>query len=113
MNDERKELNVEDLEFIKDLSRKMYVFFKDYSGDGIPSFSKFAIQEKMTLETLEGMKEYAEFDRIYRECLEIRRDIIIDRAFTRRGDGSFAKFLLSEEYDTAEGHIDLTLTVVD
>jgi hypothetical protein len=38
---------------------------------------------------------------------------MIDRAFTRRGDSSFAKYLLGEEEECYEDRIDLTLTVVE
>lgn len=97
----------------KEISHKMYCFFRDFTGDGLPSFSKFARISGLTLETLKTYREDSEFDRIFRECREIRRDIMIDRAFTRRGDGSFAKYLLGEEEECYEDRIDLTLTVVE
>ena len=49
------------------------------------------------MERLESFRKNAEFDRIWRECKEIRKDIIIDRALCKRADASFAKFLLSED----------------
>lgn len=97
----------------KELTHRMYCFFKDFTGDGLPSFSKFARSEKMTLERLKSYRENPEFDRIFRECKEIRRDMMIDKAFTRRGDGSFAKFLIGAEDEVFEDRIDLTLTVID
>lgn len=59
----------------KELTHRMYCFFKDFTGDGLPSFSKFARSEKMTLERLKSYRENPEFDRIFRECKEIRRDM--------------------------------------
>lgn len=92
----------------------MYSFFKNYTGDGAPSFSKFARDTGLTLERLESFKNNKEFDRIYRECKEIRKDIIIDKALSKRADASFAKFLLSEEGDGGgEDSIDLTITVIE
>ena len=98
----------------KELCEKMYSFFKKYTGDGAPSFSKFAREVGLTLERLESFKSNAEFDRIYRECKEIRRDIIIDKALCKKADASFAKFLLSEEgMEGGEDKINLTITVIE
>lgn len=97
----------------KEISQRMYCFFRDFRGDGIPSFSKFARTEHLTYETLESLCDDPEFYRIWRECAEIRRDIIIDRAITRHGDGSFAKFLLGEEGQAGSNRVEFTLTVVD
>lgn len=98
----------------KELCEKMYGFFKNYSGDGAPSFSKFARESGLTSERLESFRKNAEFDRIYRECMEIRRDIIIDKALCKRADASFAKFLLAEEGGgSGEDRIDLTITVIE
>ena len=92
----------------------MYSFFNNYTGDGAPSFSKFARESGLTMERLESFRKNAEFDRIWRECKEIRKDIIIDRALCKRADASFAKFLLSEEGGGGgEDAIDLTITVID
>ena len=92
----------------------MYSFFNNYTGDGAPSFSKFARESGLTSERLESFRKNAEFDRIYRECKEIRRDFIIDKALSKRADASFAKFLLSEEGGGGdEENIDLTITVIE
>ena len=92
----------------------MYSFYNNYTGDGAPSFSKFARESGLTMERLESFRKNAEFDRIWRECKEIRKDIIIDRALCKRADASFAKFLLSEEGGGGgEDAIDLTITVID
>ncbi len=92
----------------------MYSFFKNYTGEGAPSFSKFARETRLTLERLESFRKNGEFDRIYRECKEIRKDMIIDRALSKRADASFAKFLLSEERgNMGEDQINLTITVIE
>lgn len=92
----------------------MYSFFNNYSGEGAPSFSKFARESGLTLERLESYRIHSEFDRIYRECMEIRRDLIIDRALCKRADASFAKFLLGEEGVVGGAdQLDLTITVVE
>ena len=75
----------------------MYRFFTDYSdAAGAPSFEKFAISKGITLEELNSYRKKRDFDRVYRECCEIRRDYLIDRALTKRFDPSFVKFLLTE-----------------
>ena len=110
----REEKKVTKKKYTKELSQKMYGFFNNYTGDGAPSFSKFARESGLTVERLESFRKNGEFDRIYRECKEIRKDIIIDKALTKRADASFAKFLLSDEEDGAgEGGIDLTITVIE
>ena len=110
----REEIEVTKRKCTRELCEKMYGFFKNYTGDGAPSFSKFARETGLTLERLESFKENGEFNRIYRECKEIRRDIIIDKALTKRADASFAKFLLSEEGGgDGEDRIDLTITVIE
>ena len=110
----REETNVTKKKCTKELCQKMYSFFNNYTGDGAPSFSKFARESGLTMERLESFRKNAEFDRIWRECKEIRKDIIIDRALCKRADASFAKFLLSEEGGGGgEDAIDLTITVIE
>ena len=76
----------------------MYEFFSRFdSPTEAPSFEKFARSIGATLDSLEEFTRNKEFARAYRECNEIRRDYLIDRALTRRFDPSFVKFLLSEE----------------
>lgn len=68
-------------------------------NDGTPpSFSKFARSIGVTVGELEGFRRHKEFDRAWRECIEIRRDYLTDSALTRRYDPSFVKFLLTEEF---------------
>jgi hypothetical protein len=111
----REETKVTKQKCTKELCGKMYGFFKNYTGDGAPSFSKFARDVGLTLERLESFRKNKEFDRIYRECKEIRRDMIIDKALSKRADASFAKFLLSEEGGggLGEDNISLTITVIE
>ena len=102
-----------------DMTRKMYIFFRDYADSGVPSFSKFARSVGITLAELESERVSEEFDRAYRECNEIRRDYLIDNALTRRHDPSFTKFLLSSEFSMGDDDdddtrsLDVRIEVVD
>ena len=100
----------------KDMPHKLYVFFSQYQDErGAPSFSKFARSICVTVEDIEDYRRHGEFERAYRECIEIRRDYLTDRALTKRFDPSFVKFLLSESDDhlADDTGIDFTLRVVD
>lgn len=99
------------LKYSKELAREMYCFFKGYDEQGAPSFVKFAIHIGATAEQLEGFRRHKEFERAYRECCEIKRDYLIDRALSKRFDPTFVKFLLSSEAesDKAENENSLTL----
>ena len=106
--------------YTKDLPRRLYTFFKDYDGPGVPSFSKFARSIGATLIEIERYRKHYEFDRAYRECSEIRRDYLIDNGLTKRFDSSFTKFILSTEFRMGEEkisdderNIQLTLEVVE
>ena len=88
--------------YTSDLPRQLYTFFISQSGDGAPSFEKFARSIGATLDDIESFREHKEFNRAYRECSEIRRDYLIDAALTRRHDPSFVKFLLSSEFGMGE-----------
>ena len=94
-----------------EIPRKMYLFFLNYSDTGLPSFRKFAGSIGLTLEELIKMRSHKKFDAAFRECKEIRRDFLIDRALEKRMDGSFAKFLISieDEKEAAEDRGDLLL----
>ena len=102
-----------------EMTRKMYIFFRDFADVGAPSFAKFARSVGMTLSELEGERRNEEFDRAYRECNEIRRDYLIDNALTRRHDPSFTKFLLSSEFGMGDDEdddarsLDVRIEVVD
>lgn len=86
----------------------MYLYFIDYDDRGAPSFHKFARSVGATVEDIERLRSNKRFDRAYRECLEIRRDYIIDRALDKRFDPSFVKHLLcSEEVGSDEEAHDL------
>ena len=100
--------------YVDTLPREMYKFFSEFSNDsGAPSFEKFAILKGMTLEELNSYRSRKNFDRAYRECCEIRRDYLIDRALTKRFDPSFVKFLLTECDDTNDDTLTLKLEVVE
>ncbi len=85
------------------MPRELYIFFKNYDEEGLPSFTKFAKVHGLTTEELMSFRRYKQFDLAYRECLLLRRDLLVDRALCRRFDGSVTKFLLSEgEADEAD-----------
>ena len=81
----------------------MYTYFTGYGDVGAPSFSKFARSVGLTLEELLSFRKRKEFERAFRECNEIRRDYLIDAALGKRADGSFTKFILTEEYGMGKG----------
>lgn len=101
--------------YTDELCRKMYMYFLGYEDRGLPSFSKFARSVKLTTEDIERFRKNPRFESAYRECLEIRRDFLIDRALDKRFDSSFAKFLITAENEKEEksdsGDISLHLTV--
>lgn len=82
----------------KEFPKLLYSSFLTMVNDSIaPSFSKFARSIGATVEDLKRWRKNKEFDRAWRECIEIRRDYLTDSALTRRYDPSFVKFLLSED----------------
>ena len=103
--------------FKDELCTRMYLYFLGYDDRGLPSFTKFAKASGLTTEDIERFRKYPRFESAYRECKEIRRDYLIDRALDKRFDSSFAKFLIScevegESSDNA-GDITLHLTVTE
>ena len=84
------------------LCGKMYHFFLRYDERGLPSFTKFAISVGLSTKDIERFRKLKRFEAAYRECQEIRRDYLIDRALDRRFDPSFVKFLLSSESEAEE-----------
>ena len=105
-----------DRKYKKDYPHRLYIFFATYSESvGAPSFDKFARSIGLTLEDVETFREHKEFNRAYLECIEIRRDYLIDNALSKRFDSSFVKFLLSDEMnerDNGENELELTLRVL-
>ena len=97
------------------LPREMYKFFSEFSDSaGVPSFEKFAMHRGITLEELTSYRSIPDFDRAYRECCEIRRDYLIDRALTKRFDPSFVKFLLTEcSENDSDSDLSLKIEIVD
>ena len=94
-----------------EICHKMYLYFISYDDRGAPSFTKFASSLKISLADLLSYRGRKKFDKAYRECCEIRRDYLIDRALDRRFDPSFVKFLLGEETDPADGEFRLSVEV--
>ena len=105
------------VKYTPELAGKMYRFFIGYDGAGLPSLEKFARQVGMTVDDLEGFRKHSIFDQAYRECRQIRRDYLIDRALERRFDPSLTKYLLSldeeEQNRESTGDIRLHLEVKD
>ncbi|MBQ4116736.1 MAG: hypothetical protein IJD37_05105 [Clostridia bacterium] len=97
----------------RELPREMYTYFINSAAEfSIPSFSKFARSIGVTLDNLDEYRKHKEFDRAWRDCIEIRRDYLTDCALTRRYDPSFVKFLLGFEADSeAEADDDNSLAV--
>ena len=81
----------------------MYRFFISYEDRGAPSFQKFARSMGLTVADIEGFRSHKKFDLAYRECQQIRRYYLIDRALDKRFDGSFTKFLLTLEDEGESG----------
>ena len=94
--------------YTSDLPRRLYTFFLNYDGPGVPSFSKFARSIGATLSDVERYRSKREFERAYQECSEIRRDYLIDNGLVKRFDSSFTKFLLSSEYGMGDSKDDGT-----
>ena len=89
----------------------MYHFFLGYDDRGLPSFAKFARSVGLTVGDIERFRRYKRFEIAYRECQEIRKDYLIDRALDKRFDGSFAKFLISIDTEASGDSGDITLNL--
>ena len=88
----------------KTLPRRMYHYFRTYDEKcGAPSFVKFATANGYTLDDLLSFRKHRPFELAYLAANEIRRDYLIDHALCRQFDGSFVKFLLTEEEKTSDG----------
>ena len=98
-----------------ELADQMIAYFKGYDERyGAPSFTKFARLMGISLSSIEGLRRQKKFDQVYRECSEIRRDYLIDKALDKRFDPSFVKFLLSEsDEDNGDQLSSITLRVID
>ena len=96
----------------RDLPRRIYTFFASFDDErSAPSFQKFARAQGMTTEELLAFRKHKDFDRACRECSEIRRDYLIDRALTKRFDASFVKYLLDGEQSKSTEDSSLTVTL--
>ena len=85
------------------IEKEMYIYFSSFDEQSAPSFSKFARQKGLTLEELLSFRKRKLFEKAYRECVEIRRDYLKDRALTKRFDPSFVKYLLDSEGEGGGG----------
>jgi hypothetical protein len=96
---------------------RMYRLFLGYEDRGLRSFTKFARSEGLSTEDLLRFRGRKKFEVAYQECLQIRRDYLIDRALDKRFDGSFVKFLISCEVESESsdnaGNITLNLRVTE
>ena len=97
----------------KTLPEEMCAYFLGYDEGGAPSFRKFAGLIGTTLAELSELREHAAFDAAWRECIEIRRDYLIDRALTKKFDPTFVKFLVTDEPDGDGGRVEIKLEVVE
>lgn len=99
----------------RDLPRRLYTFFAGYDDEkSAPSLQKFARANGFTTEELLAFQKNEDFARAIRECSEIRRDYLIDRALTKRFDASFVKYLLDGESNkgTEDSSLSVTLEVL-
>lgn len=99
----------------RDLPRRLYTFFIGYDDEkSAPSLQKFARANGFTTEELLAFEKNEDFARAIRECSEIRRDYLIDRALTKRFDASFVKYLLEGESNrgTEDSSLSVTLEVL-
>ena len=96
----------------KDMPRLLYTYFIEALGSGeIPSISKFARRMAITVADVELFREHSEFEKAYKEVNEIRRDYLIDSALTKRFDSSFTKFILTEEFGSADECSDMEVLI--
>ena len=84
------------------LADEMTAFFDSYEERGAPSFP---------LASLVEFRKNQKFDMAYRECSEIRRDYLIDRALDKRFDPTFVRHLLTDEAEEEPGFTQTTLTL--
>lgn len=97
---------------IKDVCHRMYLYFISYEDRGAPSFGKFARSIGISHGELMKLRGHKRFDAAYRECCEIRKDYLIDRALDKRFDPSFVKHLISEE-EAQGGDFSLKIEVTE
>ena len=83
--------------YTPDMAGRLYRYFIGYDDRGLPSIPKFARSVGLTVADVEDFRRHKRFEEAYRECMEIRRDYLIDQALERRFDPSLTKFLLQED----------------
>ena len=101
--------NYKRVKYTQTLADEMTAFFEDYEERGAPSFEKFARLKKIPLASLVEFRKNQKFDMAYRECSEIRRDYLIDRALDKRFDPTFVRHLLTDEAEAESGFTQTTL----
>ena len=109
------------VKYTRDMPRRLYSFFVNFTGAGAPSLTKFARDCGITLADVMSFREkHGEFRRACEECNEIRRDYLIDNARCKKQDSSFTKFLLTAEYGMGEDRVadganqlEVTVEVID
>ena len=96
-------------EYSSKYKRSMYEHFSrlitNEKGEvvGIPSIVSFAKEIGVSLGTVERwIQEHEELSEVYSECTERRKQLIIDAAFCKKIDPTFAKFYLSAEFGLGE-----------
>ena len=98
---------------LKGIEREMYLYFSSYSEAGAPSFVKFARKKGLTTSELLSLRTKKKFDMAFVECMQIRRDYLIDKALTKSFDGSLVKYLLDlDEYDEESRELCIRLEVI-
>ena len=101
--------NYKRVKYTSSLADEMTAFFEGYEERGAPSFEKFARLKKIPLASLVEFRKNQKFDMAYRECSEIRRDYLIDRALDKRFDPTFVRHLLTDEAEAEPGFTQTTL----
>ena len=77
---------------------EMVSYFENYSGKGIPEFSKFARKIGVTTRTLENwVKKYPKFGEAYEICSEIKDERMKDGGLCGSYNSRVVIFLLEAE----------------
>ena len=77
---------------------EMIRYFENYSGKGVPEFSKFARHIGVTTRTLENwVKKYPKFEEAYEICSEIKGERMTDGGLCGTYNSRVVIFLLEAE----------------
>ena len=83
----------------------MYEYFTcpDKRESIFPTFEGFATSIHVVCSTLECWREkYPQFDTVYRTCLQIQKDNLVNGALLERYNPAFSKFLATNNFGMAE-----------